>query len=176
MPPWVDLDDQPATVKQNFDVYMLGKVLWCMVSGQVKLPRENFHHPRFSVVKLFPNDPHMYAINQILEKSVVPEEKDCYGSAVDLWLMAGKISQIMERGGQLLNDGIPRPCRVCGNGEYKPHTSIPGQSVNTTVLRMSNVVNGVGMQQTEGLQIEPYICNNCNHVQFFKAGVVIYRS
>jgi len=177
MPPWVDLDDQPATVKPNFDVYMLGKVLWCMVSGQVKLPRENFLHPRFNVVKLFPNDPHMYAINQILEKSVVSEEKDCYGSAVDLWLMAGKISEIMERGGQVLNDGIPRPCRICGLGEYKAEQEIPGTAHPTTIFPLNRIVtnNSTGLQIAQsagGIKANAFCCDQCGHVQFFKVGQI----
>jgi hypothetical protein len=146
---------------------MLGKVLWCMVSGQVKLPRENFHHPRFNVVNLFPNDPHMYAINQILEKCVVTEERDCYGSAIDLWLMAGKISQVMERGAQLLKDGIPRPCRVCGDGEYKPEQPIDGQSHPTASFQLNRIINNIG-QPARGFSAEVYCCNNCGHVQFFK--------
>src|ERR1700688_2950226 len=35
MPPWVFFDDHP-TINQTFDVYMLGKVLWCMVAGKLK--------------------------------------------------------------------------------------------------------------------------------------------
>jgi serine/threonine protein kinase len=168
MPPWIDLDDQPATVKPNFDVYMLGKVLWCMVSGQVKLPRENFHHPKFNVVKLFPSDPHMYAINQILEKSVVAEEQDCYGSAIDLWLMAGKISQIIERGAQLLNEGIPRPCHICGNGYYEPEIPAPGQPHATVSFQLNRNTITSG-EYVGGFKAVPYCCNYCHHVQFFKS-------
>jgi hypothetical protein len=42
MPPWVYLDEQPGPINPNFDVYMLGKVLWCMVAGKLKLHREDF--------------------------------------------------------------------------------------------------------------------------------------
>jgi eukaryotic-like serine/threonine-protein kinase len=38
MPQWAALGERLETVEPNFDVYMLGKVLWCMVSGRLRLP------------------------------------------------------------------------------------------------------------------------------------------
>ena len=39
MPQWADLGQRLENVHTNFDVYMLGKLLWCMVTGRLKLPR-----------------------------------------------------------------------------------------------------------------------------------------
>ncbi|MEI4884253.1 hypothetical protein Q8G49_29240, partial [Klebsiella pneumoniae] len=39
MPVWADLGERLEKVEPNFDVYMLGKLLWCMVAGKLKLPR-----------------------------------------------------------------------------------------------------------------------------------------
>ena len=118
MPPWIFLGPQPGPINPTFDVYMLGKVLWCMVSGRMKLHREDFREPELDVTRLFPNDPHMYVIDLILEKCVVTRERDCLGSASDLLLMVEKFVYMMQRGGQLLKTGISRPCRsvaVLGN-------------------------------------------------------------
>jgi len=77
-------------VKTNFDVYMLGKFFWCMVTGQTKLEREFWDEPENDVTKLFPDDPHMHMINVILERSVVQRQGKCFGSADDLLLGSGQ--------------------------------------------------------------------------------------
>jgi serine/threonine protein kinase len=174
MPPWVDLEDKPSEVKQNLDVYMLGKVLWCMVAGKKKLPRESFLEPRFNLTTLFPNEPKMYAINRILENCVVQREEACLGSAIDLLPRARGLFNQMRRGGQLLELGVPRPCRVCGVGQYQAAASTLGKENPTALLQMNRVVGGMG-ERSEGLQIAPYVCNNCNHVEFFKTGAVMFH-
>ena len=75
MPPWVFLNEQPGIINPSFDVYMLGKVLWCIVAGRLKLHREDFLHSQLNVVKLWPNDPDMHIINTILEKCIVTHEE-----------------------------------------------------------------------------------------------------
>ena len=57
-----------------------------MVSGKLKLHREDFLDTRLDLTKLYPNDPGMHMINKILKKSVVTREQDRL-SAVDLWLV-----------------------------------------------------------------------------------------
>jgi serine/threonine protein kinase len=159
MPPWVMIEEFP-TIKPKFDVYMLGKVLWCMVSGRLKLHREDFRDPRLDVTKLFPNDPDMYIINQILEKCVVTREQDCLPSAQDLYLMVGKYLEMTQLGGQLLSDGVPRPCHVCGLGQYRPERF------------RSNIAEGgvrfwLSGSETASLWLQPWACDHCGHVELF---------
>jgi serine/threonine protein kinase len=119
MPPWVFLDEQPGNINPSFDVYTLGKVLWCMVSGRLKLHREDFLEDRLNVVKLFPYDPNMHMVNSILEKCVVTRERDCLRTASDLALIVATYSWMLEHNGQLVRDDVPRICRVCGLGNYQ---------------------------------------------------------
>jgi hypothetical protein len=65
-----------------------------------------------------PDDPDMHIINTILEKCLVEQPKDCWSSR-ELCLMVGNFSQMMQRNGQLLKDGVPRPWRVRGIGRYQ---------------------------------------------------------
>jgi serine/threonine protein kinase len=116
MPPWVFRGEQPPKIRPAFDVYMLGKVLWCMVTGRMKLHREDFREDGFDVVKLFPSDPYMHVINTILEKCVVSREEDCLRSAQDLFLMVGAFLEMIQRNGQsvirdshLISSGITAP-------------------------------------------------------------------
>ena len=59
---WRGMGARLETVKTDFDVYMLGKVLWCMVAGKPKLDREFWDEPENDLTKLFPSDPHMHMI------------------------------------------------------------------------------------------------------------------
>ena len=161
MPPWVFLDEKPE-IKRNFDVYMMGKVLWCMVTGRMKLPREEFRDPRFDVTVLYPHDPDMYIINRILEKCVVAREQDCLFSALDLLPRILTYAEMLKRGGELVKEDIPKPCRVCGYGYY--------QKLNAGVaLHLTTFVNMVD-QHVGSLRTELLACDKCGHVQFFKIG------
>src|SRR6266700_2323090 len=115
---WRGMGTRLENVKTNFDVYMLGKVLWCMVAGKPKLEREFWDEPENDVTELFPSDPHMHMINVILENSVVPRQEKCFGSANDLLVTVDSNLETIKQGGQLLRDGIARICHVCGVGRY----------------------------------------------------------
>jgi serine/threonine protein kinase len=159
MPPWAEagrLED----VSSNFDVYMLGKLLWCMVTGKSRLVREYYDRAENNLTSIFTHDPNMHAINQILDHCVVEEPHECCPSAVDLLLIVNTHLAIIETGGQLLNDGVPRACHVCGLGEYKPERS------NTWNIRLWPA--GTSITDTTLLAVRPFACSNCGHVQFFK--------
>jgi serine/threonine protein kinase len=161
MPPWVFLDEKP-TINPTFDVYMLGKVLWCMVAGRLKLPREEFRDPRFDVARIFADDPDMNVVNRILEKTVVAREKDCLWSAQDLLPIVGACSEMVQRGGRDLKTGVPMRCRVCQIGSYQAATE--GASV---ALALNRFVNNVD-QHIGVLRMKPFICDKCGHVQVFR--------
>jgi serine/threonine protein kinase len=162
MPPWVLIDDQPGNINPTFDVYMLGKVLWCMVTGRLKLHREDFKEPRLNVVNIFPSDPYMHVINEILEKCVVTREKDCLFSAIDLVLIVGAYLEMMRRGGNIQRNDVPRPCKVCGVGYYLPVRD--GGSVAWALhQRVNNVDQHIGV-----LHMSPFECTRCGNVQVFK--------
>lgn len=161
MPPWVLMDDLP-TITPAFDVYMLGKVLWCMVSGRLRLHREDFLDTRFDLTKLYPGDPDMHVVNKILSKCVVSREKDCLASAQELFLMVGGLSEIVQRGGQLTDDDIPRPCRVCGKGFYRPEES--GSSPASIGTQITNPTG----QHVGSIWFKLLTCDFCRHVQLFR--------
>jgi serine/threonine-protein kinase len=66
-PPWAEVEERLDQVSGHFDVYMLGKLLWCMVAGRLKLVREWHMRPEYDLTVKFPANPQMYMINAILE-------------------------------------------------------------------------------------------------------------
>jgi serine/threonine protein kinase len=160
---WRGMGARLEAVKTNFDVYMLGKVLWCMVAGKPKLEREFWNEPENNVTKLFPSDPNMYMINVILGHSVVERQEKCLGSADDLLLIVDTNLESIKQGGQLLHDGIPRICRVCGVGRYAQQNLYQGNRNYNLRLWNSGGATDISM-----MGVEVWECDTCHHVQFFR--------
>ncbi len=160
MPPWADIGGRLQKVDCNFDVYSLGKLLWCMVSGRQVLRREYFRDPENDILVMFREDPHAYMINEILEKCVVERPQNCVGIH-DVRAMVIAFVSLIEHGGQLLHKEVPRPCHVCGYGKYQPES-----------LQQSKSVGGIRIWTTGSdhvsLSVQAFACDKCGHVEFFK--------
>jgi serine/threonine protein kinase len=160
---WRGLGQRHENVKPNFDVYMLGKVLWCMVAGKRKLDREFWDEPENDLTKLFPHDPNMHMINLILGRSVVTREEKCCTSASDLLLQVDTNLEQIKQGGQLLQEGIERICHVCGVGRYSRQglvKDIPSYNMH--------LWDSGSIQANATLGVEVWECGTCHHIQFFR--------
>jgi serine/threonine protein kinase len=160
MPPWANLGVRHEKVEPCFDVYMLGKLLWSMVDGRAVLPREYHRDPQFDLTKTFRDDPDMYVINRVLDKCVVERSHQCFSGAQDLLLMVNAMLGVMKGGGQLLSKDVPRPCHVCGHGNYEIH--LLGNKLTMGSLRF-----WLGGSEVTNLNVYPYVCTACGHVEFF---------
>jgi len=159
MPQWADLGERLENIRPNFDVYMLGELLWCMVAGRLKLPREYHRKQMFDLAEMFPKSPDMHIINSILDRCVVEDPNNCLESAEQLLSILDENLIILDRGGQLLSEGVPRPCRVCGKGHYKA-VSLPRNVVGEPKVTL----NMAGMP----INISLFACDSCGHVQLFR--------
>ena len=163
MPQWGDLGQRLQNPEPNFDVYMLGKLLWCMISGRSKLPREYYRHADYNLTVLFENDPNMRVINDILEKCVVEQPEQCLKSAQELL-------EIVDEGLATIEGGLPMldktgklalPCRVCGRGLYQEHN--PGGQAQ--LLTFDNFKRPIG-----AIFLRVFVCNVCAHYELFAPG------
>jgi len=164
MPQWGDWGERLENVHTNFDVYMLGKLLWCMVAGKLKLTREYFKRPPWNLVEMFKQDPQMHLINSILDKCVVEEADRCLPSANELLEEVDEAISIIERGANLLADDIPKLCRICGVGAYLPEQSTHDVGIAVQTQRMGGqIIHHMGV-----LKAEPFTCDHCGHIQLFR--------
>jgi serine/threonine protein kinase len=160
MPQWADLGGRLENVHTNFDVYMLGKLLWCMVTGRLKLPREYHKRPDYDVTVLFPNDQNMRKVNEIIEKCVGEEPEHCLKSAQELLVMVDDALVSIEKGIPML-DGKGKlllPCRVCGKGFYREHNSVQ--------LKANDSQN----RAAPPIPVRMFVCSVCTHYEFFAPG------
>lgn len=162
MPQWADLGLRLEQVKPNFDVYMLGKLLWCMVAGRLRLPREYHRWADYDLVTLFPKNKHMYLVNSILDRCLVERPDQCLSSATELL-------HIVDENLAMIEDGVPLrdksgqlilPCSVCGKGFYQEERS---------QLRLHQVFDERNMPSNP-IHLRIFTCNVCTHREFFAPG------
>lgn len=163
MPPWSDLGERMEKVQPNFDVYMLGKLLWCMIAGKLKLPREYHTRKEFDLETIFPNDEHMHLVNSILDRCVVEESGKCLVSAQELLEIVDEYLAIVGRGAPLLDrrGKLKLPCRVCGKGYYQPVAS--GRTVKLQVTDPED-------RPLSPILANAFTCDVCTHYEFFAPG------
>src|SRR5713226_3430941 len=116
MAPWAydNVRLELSKVKAPLDIYPLGKVLWSMISGRNGFPFWEYQKEDNNLEKLFPHDPSMPLINDLLGRCVVREEKDCLlSSAVDLRSAVDELIEqiIRDRSGRRPDGAETWPCR-----------------------------------------------------------------
>ncbi len=70
---------------------------------------------------------------------------------------------IQVRGGQLLQDGIPRICHVCGVGRYARQTL-----TKDTAAYNLRLWNSGGATDISLMGVEVWECGTCHHIEFFR--------
>ncbi len=162
MPQWGDWGERLEKVEPNFDVYMLGKLLWCMVSGRLRLPREYHRRPEFDLKVMFPDDWRMNVINSIVDKCLVEEPSACLPSAEQLLGVVDDALAAINRGAQvgMRNGEIEIPCRMCGKGVCR---LVADKQVKLVAFdRMG--------RQLSPVEVRLFVCNVCTHYEFFAPG------
>jgi serine/threonine protein kinase len=166
IPPWADVGGRLEKVEPNFDVYMLGKLLWCMVSGKLHLSRESFNEPDNDLTQMFGGDPHMFIVNDILSKCLVDKPNKCVPTD-DLRIIVKTYVHVLDQGGQLLREGVPRPCHICGLGNYRLADLSTDDSAGLITLGHA----GKPVSERSVLKVHVYYCDYCRHVEFFLEGL-----
>ena len=167
MPPWADTGERLGKVEPCFDVYMLAKLLWCMVAGRRRLPREWFLKDDYNLMRLYPDDPDMFLINSILKACIVEDPKECLTSAGNLLPAVDQTVSQLSRGGYLPIPEIPKPCRICGIGFYRGDL-IPGEKEMPRVTGMRfDVFNNQVPQDTVVVNARLLVCDYCSHMELF---------
>lgn len=163
MPQWADSGERLDDVRPSFDLYMLGKLLWCMASGKPRIPREYHRRKEYDLSKLFPDDRRMHAINSVLDQCLVEQEGDCLQSAGVLLSAVDNALAHSDRGLITDADGnLSLLCLVCGKGKYVEETSGGGR---IELVRMSN-----RHEREQPIFIRSFSCDVCTHRAFFAPG------
>lgn len=166
MAPWAydDVRLELSQVKAPLDIYPLAKVLWSMIAGRNGFPFWEYEKEVNNLERLFPNDQTMSAVNGLLARCVVREEKDCLASAINLRsAVDGLIEEIDDaRSGRRPDGAEAWPCRLCGKGKYHP-----ASSSSSGALVMSAQISGRGANEHQPFSVS--VCDHCGHAELFMA-------
>ena len=161
MPPWA-FGKRVEELSPTFDVFSLAKVLWAMISGK-KILRLWYHtRPENNLSELFPRQPHMELVNQLLNMCIRENEEDmhCLDASMLLQLI-DQILQVMKNRGDLLRKGLRRICMVCGDGTYQ---------IVVDDKQQLDMRAYMGFSPVSGKRWRLLRCGSCGHVQFFELG------
>lgn len=145
MPPWAMGSMRAADVRPSFDVFSLGKLIWCLISGKPVLRLWYHHdeeHPELDIERLFPNEPSTVWARRLFDKCIVQRERDCLATASDLLREIDATIEALRYGSQIPSPDKPLLCRVCGLGSYVSARAGPQSEITL-------------------------VCGNCGHFQRF---------
>lgn len=159
MPGWA-MGMQVEDVRPSFDVFGLGKVLWAMMSGRTKMRLWYFDDDEFNLTRQFPDDERMLWINRLLQGSIRERQAQVWASAHEFLEQIDDIHTRLRRGGQVMQRGVQRWCRVCGLGQYKILIDADGEAY-------SQALQSFGLHPT-GVRFRIFACDHCNHLELFR--------
>jgi serine/threonine protein kinase len=171
MPGWA-MGMRPDDVSPKFDLFALGKVLYCMVSGVPKLQLWYHDRPGNRLSERFGGRPDVESIQRILDETVRENEDQCrHGTGGELLGLIDEEIARLSGGGEVLRLSVPRACRICARGKYRP--SLQGQARYLAIVerervgQVSQLVALYNPRNGQVLEVRPFVCDACGHVDFF---------
>lgn len=166
MAPWVDRKSRISLDKidPTLDIYPLGKLLWCMISGEDMLPREEFEDHECNLAVLFLDAPReMGMVNELLKKCVVARRENCLPNVNDLLSEVEDLERRLSGG----REGSIQswPCRQCRMGMYEPQRTAAEPNRASVPLVLQTYQRGFGVDSQHHISV--YACNHCGHVELF---------
>ena len=149
-PPW-SYAKRLADVQPAFDVFSLAKVLWAMVSGRQKFPLWYFDREENDLRQMFPDEPAIRFVHEILGKCVVQWEAET--RLHDAGELLGEVDATiaaLSHGCQLPGKKRTMRCRFCGIGTYKKSDSFP-----------------IVANLRTGYERNYFLCGHCGHLESF---------
>jgi len=155
MPGWA-MGMRIKDIKPTFDVFGLGKLLWAMVSNTPILQLWYYYKPQFNLEQMFPDAPYINLAKKLFENCIVENEEDCLPDATALLKEIDIFLTIIDRNSDWVAEGVVRPCKVCGIGNYEQ-----------IVDKDYDGLEKFGFNRISGLLYKIFTCNHCGHVQLF---------
>ena len=149
-PPW-SYGRRLAEVRPVFDVFSLAKVLWAMVSGRPKFPLWYFDRDEHDLRQIFPDEPAVQFVHEILGKCIVESEDETrLHDAGELLAEVDTTISALSQGCQLPGGKGRMRCRFCGIGTYKKADSFP-------------IVGNLSTEEKRHY----FLCDHCGHLESF---------
>jgi serine/threonine protein kinase len=156
MPAWA-MGMKVEDIKPSVDIFCIGKTIWSMISNSSILRLWYHRKPEFNLEGKFPNRSEFILINNLLDKCIVEEEKNCLPTVSDLLNEIDDCTQKIENSVEQLSKNVKRKCKVCGIGKYELEVS--GKNISE--------IHNFGFDPRGSRNMRIVVCNNCGHTQIF---------
>ncbi len=164
LPRWANMGTRFDNPTAAIDVYLLGSLLWCMVSGHHRLHGDWYKHDEFNLEKQFPDNKEIPLVNLVLSQCLGAEEKLCVPTASDVLNVVDEVVAAITDRAPLFdeNDILVIPCPICRKGFYKRKIGPEGPFTSTLTFFKNNY-------PAASFTLEPYECDLCQNIVNFQA-------
>jgi serine/threonine protein kinase len=165
LPRWANMGTRFENPTAAIDVYLLGSLLWSMVSGRDRLHGDWYEREEYNLENQFPENKQMRLVNLVLSQCLGAEEKLCVPNAGDVLTVVDEVIAAITNRAPLFdeNDALAIPCAVCRSGFYRPKSGPDGPFTSTLVFHKDNY-------PVATFTLEPYECDVCYNIINFQAG------
>lgn len=162
-PPWTMGSIPIEAIDATWDVFAIGKVLYCLIAGRRQLPWALHRNKEHDLVEIHKGKSEMKRVNALLDNCVVDEKEKCLphaGALLEEFEKAIEDIIAETQGGRI---GSRRRCRACGVGWYvalQPDRNSPGGATDPSAL------GRLGLNAVRAV-VKVEICDHCGHVDMF---------
>jgi serine/threonine protein kinase len=166
LPRWANLPTRIENPTPAIDVYLLGSLLWVMVSGEEWFYGDMYKSPDFDLEKKFPQDRAMRLINLVLSQCLGAQENLCLKNAGELSTVIDEVLSTLTKNSPILdeNNNLILPCPMCGKGFYNRQEMIKPQPQR--IRQVFKLLTDQRVPITD-MVTEVFTCSICTNVQFF---------
>jgi serine/threonine protein kinase len=163
LPWWANIGVRLDNPTPAIDVFLLGSLLWCMVSGDRWLHGERYRTDHYNLEKRFRGDRSVRWVNLVLSQCLGDDEGKCVKNASEVLDVVDEVIATITKGTPIFDEDnvLVMPCRFCETGFY--HGVVERKSRPRAVVQTANEQG----QISSPLSFNVIQCNVCSNTQFF---------
>lgn len=159
LPWWANTGERLENPTAAVDVFLLGSLLWCMVSGDKRLYGDKYRHQTYNLEKRFPDDPRMALVNLVLSQCLGAEEDKCVKNAGEVLEVVDEVIAALTERAPIFdeNDVLVLPCRICRKGFLQ---RVAGKESGCLQMNVTLLENRVPIRSFPVDVLECDVCSN----------------
>jgi serine/threonine protein kinase len=167
LPRWANMPTRIENPTPAIDVFLLGSLLWVMVSGEEWFYGDMYKTPEFDLEVKFPQDRSMRLINLVLSQCLGAQENLCVKNAGEVLTVVDEVLSTLNKNTPILdeNNNLILPCPICGKGFYSRV-----EASNPKPQRLRQIFTPYLDEQRVSkidMSTDVFTCSVCTNVQFF---------
>ena len=166
LPWWANIGPRLENPTPAIDVFLLGSLLWCMVSGDLWLHGEKYRTDHYNLEKRFRGDPSMRWVNLVLSQCLGDDEGKCVKNASEVLEVVDEVVSTITKNTPIFDEDnvLVMPCRLCETGFYRK------MSQSNTKMHAGLQISDEYGRLINSMKFDVFQCQVCWNTQFFPPG------